>query len=996
MGMVGRAGALAELTALAVRAGTGHGGVALVRGEPGIGKSTIVEALADTAAELGLRPLWGWCAPGEPAVYLPWRTVLGGLGHAGLLDGPATGASAVARLRLQSAVAERLAGDGPVIVIIEDLHWADEASLDLVNALATRCRTMPLLLVATARDDPELRPAVAERLAALPTHALRLPLAGLTAADVGVLLTEVLAAPPPAEVVNEVCARTGGNPFFVREVARLLHHQGVRGAVPVGVREVLERRLARLSQDCHRLLQVAALGGTDVVDVPLLVSVAGTGSAAETRAVLDEAVVAGLLRTDDTGVYAFAHALVREVLGIGLPGADRGGLHAAYARALEPRAADDDAYAVVVAEHWSRAAEPAEQLRSGPWWVAAGRAAAARLGYEAAARHFRRALEQPIDHRTAVLLDLGAAQWFAGDADEARTTFLTAAAAARAEGDSGALARAALGVGGGLAGFEIRLYDHEAIRVLRSALDLLPPDAVDERAALLARLSVSLTEFAPVEERARIARTALDLTESGVDVPVRVSVLAAYCDAIAGPEHRRERLDAATRMRVLAESVGDTAGTLLAGRLRVVALCEGGEFQAADQEIAEYARLAETLGVPLYTWLPHIWRGMRALLRGDVPAAFAAADRAEDLGVRADSMNATFMVFALRAAAHRTAGTTGSYAAEVRALMEPLIDSGVAPAMAAAGGWEFLPPVRARALVTAALQAVGEIPRDSEWLETVWSLGQAAIAYELPEGIAATYAALRPYAGLWAVDGIGGAVWGVVSDQLGRLATALGDPVEAATWYAQARDAYREAQTPLLAAALPDPGPAAPTPSTVEHAALVRDGRLWHVTFRGRSVSLPDAKGLHDLRTLLDRPGREVHVLDLADPTGTARTTAGDAGPVLDGRARSAYRARITELGEQTADAEADGDTEKAARLRTEQEFILAELAGALGLHGRDRPAAADAAERARKAVTMRLRATIRTLAAEHPVLGRHLDRSIETGRFCAYRPETTVVWRTG
>jgi tetratricopeptide (TPR) repeat protein len=996
-GMVGRADTLIELGALAAAAGRGRGAVAVVRGEAGIGKSTLAEALVERAEGIGLTSVWGWCVPHESVTYLPWQAVLGRLGLDGLLYDHAAATSSLSRTAVHSAVCDALGGGGPLLIVLEDLHWADEATVELLHAVATRCRSMPVLVVATARDDPtEARPAVAAGIADLPTSVVRLRLTGLVASEVETLLGAILDEPASAELVDDVLRRTGGNPFYVREVGRLLRHQGVRGAVPAGAQEVLDRRLARLSQACHRLLEVAAVGGSDAIDVQALVVVAGTDSVSGAHAVLDEAVTAGLVHLD-AGAYAFAHALVREVLVAGVAGADRGVLHAAYAAALEPMAAADPGSAAVVAEHWSLAARPDDRVRGGPWWLVAGRAAAARLGYETAIRAYQRALATRAVDRVEVLLDLGEAQLLAGEADGARASFLAAAKQARVDDRTTDLARAALGLGGGIAGFEVPLYDHEAVRVLRDALDALPPDHTALRAALHARLSVALTEFVSIDERVDLAQEGLRLAEMAGDVPVQVAALAAYCDAIAGPDHVADRLAAATRMRALAASVGDTVGVLLASRLRVVALCERGDFVAADQEIAEYTRIAERVGVPRYTWLPHIWRGMRALLSGDLAAARAEADAAETIGARADSTNATFMVFALRAAAHRTTGTLDAFAGEALAAIQPLMPVGAHTAMAVSGTWEFVPEVRARSMIADALAAIDEMPRDAEWVEVLWSLGRGALAHGLRDGIAAVHAALRPYPDLWAVDGIGGAVFGVVSDLLGRLATALGHAAEAQAWFGRAREAYRAKEAPLLLAALPvDDAPAtpAPVPTAVEPAAMAHEGPLWRITFRQAEITLPDAKGLRDLAVLLRQPGREAHVLDLADPTGTVSAAATTPEPAIDAQARTAYRSRVVALADQIDDAEADGDSERAARLRTEQEYLVAELAGSLGLYGRTRSASADSAERARKAVTMRIRAAISSIAAAHPGLGRHLDVSVRTGRFCVYQPETPVVWR--
>jgi hypothetical protein len=158
---------------------------------------------------------------------------------------------------------------------------------------------------------------------------------------------------------------------------------------------------------------------------------------------------------------------------------------------------------------------------------------------------------------------------------------------------------------------------------------------------------------------------------------------------------------------------------------------------------------------------------------------------------------------------------------------------------------------------------------------------------------------------------------------------------------------------------------------------------VWRVTFRGRSTTVRHGKGMADLAVLLDRPGREAHVLDLA---GGGAAAEDDLGPVLDDRARDEYRRRITELDE----AIADGDAAAVA----EREALVAELSAAFGLGGRARRTGS-AAERARSTVTRRIRDAISLIEQEHPELGRHLRASVRTGAFCSYQPETEQRWIT-
>ena len=172
---------------------------------------------------------------------------------------------------------------------------------------------------------------------------------------------------------------------------------------------------------------------------------------------------------------------------------------------------------------------------------------------------------------------------------------------------------------------------------------------------------------------------------------------------------------------------------------------------------------------------------------------------------------------------------------------------------------------------------------------------------------------------------------------------------------------------------------------------------MWFVAFEGESARLRPAKGLTDIAELLRRPGTELHVLDLVTVTeGSShepRKAGADLGPVIDATARAAYEQRIRDLTEDLEEAEAANDLARAAHLDDERAKLLTHLAQALGLSGRARTAGSDA-ERARKAVGMRINDALNRLDQAAPALGRHLRHSIQTGTFCCYRPERLPFWQ--
>jgi hypothetical protein len=235
-------------------------------------------------------------------------------------------------------------------------------------------------------------------------------------------------------------------------------------------------------------------------------------------------------------------------------------------------------------------------------------------------------------------------------------------------------------------------------------------------------------------------------------------------------------------------------------------------------------------------------------------------------------------------------------------------------------------------------------------------------------------AMLEPWAGRHFVVGGCASYYGPVDRLRGDLASALGRRDEAERWYDAARAAARRLGAPAWAPSLDEP--AAPRP------VLSRDGATWRLTFDGRVAHLPDAKGLHDLATLVANPGQEIHVLTLLGRPGPS---AG-SDPVLDETARSAYRQRLADIERELDEADRVGDPAAGAALTQERAALAAELAGATGLGGRARRLG-DESESARKTVGARIRDSLRRVDEVHPALGRHLRDSLSIGTVCRYTP---------
>jgi hypothetical protein len=406
--------------------------------------------------------------------------------------------------------------------------------------------------------------ATRRALADLPTSLRRVVVPPLEERWAAGLVRQIGGADLPDDAVSDVVGRTGGNPFFLAEVARLLARGAIAGplSVPAGAREAVQRRVARLPQSCHAVLTAAAVagesatGGQDDIEVELIAAVCGIDMSTVAQR-LEEAGGAGLVVSEQAGRsrLRFHHALVREALVAAASIVDVERLHRRVAEVLTERAEQavgDPAAAERLAHHWSRAGGPGAAEQTGRWSQRAADAALHALAFEQAADHLARAVTAPNADPVGLRIRLGEAQRLAGDLTAARTTLIAAARLAEERRRPEDLAAAALGLGGGIAGFEVPIADQEQVDLLRRAEAGLPGRDGVVRAAVLARLSVALTGLAGVRERQRLAEQAVAIADRGEDKRVAVAALAAWCDAAAGPDFVEARIAGAGRMLALA------------------------------------------------------------------------------------------------------------------------------------------------------------------------------------------------------------------------------------------------------------------------------------------------------------------------------------------------------------------------------------------------------------------------------------------------------------
>ncbi len=535
----------------------------------------------------------------------------------------------------------------------------------------------------------------------------------------------------------------------------------------------------------------------------------------------------------------------------------------------------------------------------------------------------------------------------------------------------------------------------DQVELLSDALALLPPDDKAMRSRLLARMSVAgATADETISTRA-LAEEALGLAEETGDPQLVAQALVALNDALGAPDHVEERRANAERIVALAREAGDLTLELLGRRFLVVVHAELGDFAAHDNEIETFARLADRLRQPLVGWYAPLFRGAQALLHGN----FAEAERRQS---------------EVASAAASTGSVNARLLAETQLLcirtdldQEPplgfldIIDMDPAEWASYASGLSFVAVRsgqldRARSLLDLhAASHFARVARDAEFLTTCMLFSRAAAAVGDTAALRDLRALLLPYEDLWLVDGISACIWGPVQLELARIAVALGEQQEARSRLVAARRLVERADAPprlaeidALAARVGGASPSEPTPATAN--LFRREGEIYTIEYDGKVVRARDSKGLRDLERLLREPGREVHVLDLVGaPTALP---GGDAGDAIDARARAEYRQRLEDLDAEIAEATDANDRGRVDRLQYERDFLIDELSGALGLGGRPRRVG-EVHERARKAVSARIRLAIDRLAAEHPALGRHLANSVQTGTYCCYRPERPTTW---
>lgn len=716
---VGRERELAELRGGLDNALDGRGRLFLVVGEPGIGKTRLAEELAASAQARGALVLWGRCWEGGGApVYWPWVQIVRTLARASdpqalarhlgagapylaqwvpelreqlgnVADVPITStvASEHARFPLFDATTSFLksvAAAQPLVLLLDDLHTADQPSLLLLQFLAREFQDARMLIVGTYREVEMQRvPETARIISDVARRGHRIPLSGLSADDVARIMQTTFALSPSCALASAVHETTEGNPFFVDEVVRLLVAEdplhppddvpagGLH--IPHGVRDAIRERLRPLSERCVQTVATAAVIGREFA----LAVLQGCTEmpATDLLDLLQEAEAGGIVATLPGALprYSFKHALIRETLYEDLLAGPRMLLHRRIGEVLERiHALDPQPHLAQLAHHFLQAAPDGDADKAIHYAVRAAERATTLLAYEEAAARYAQAIEalalQPGGNETRrieLLLALGEAQARAWNADSARSTFRHAAEVAGSlpptipEAPT-LLARAALGIGRtGLGVPRGGVVDRELADLLEAALHALGEQDSALRAQILARLAVELYFSDSADRRVALSTQAVDMARRVGDTATLAYVVSARHFALWDSPDVSERLAVATEGVELAERAGDHELAVQAHSWHLLDVIEMGDVVTWDRELGVLMQLAERLRQPRLLSFAATLHGMRALWRGqfdDVDAfiqqALAIGNRVQDEG---SVVSASLQMFAVARARGRLA-----------------------------------------------------------------------------------------------------------------------------------------------------------------------------------------------------------------------------------------------------------------------------------------------------------------------------------------------------
>jgi DNA-binding CsgD family transcriptional regulator len=819
---------LSTLRALMPRASSEGGRIAFIAGEPGSGKSRLVRELAGEVAEAGATVLYGACDAVVATPYRPFTEVLDhlvrqtdpedlrrDLGPAGgelrrllpdlelrvgELRAPIVADADTERHRLHMAVADLLAGAGrrsPLLLVLDDLHWADASALLLLHHLARSCADVRMLLLATFRDtEADGNERLAETLADTSRleGVVRLRLTELTGDDVAEFIERAAGAAAGKELTDAIGVLTGGNAFLLTELWRELveiEALAVSGGAlqltrpieelgtPDTVREVASQRLARLAPGTRELLELAAVAGGQF-DLAVLRNTAPVGEG-ELLDGVDEGMRSGMIeQVSARGLsYRFSHELVRRALYDRIAASRRAELHLAVARALEKTDGEPRGRLLAdLAYHFAAAAPVGGATRAVEYNLLAAESAAASLSFGDAAECLQTAIELGIDdpgRNVTALLDLAGVCHHAGRSAEALDAYTQAAELARELHDAELFARAAIGFEE--ACWRPGITDAGAVELLEEATEApdLPPDL---RVRLLGGLARASEFQGRPREGAEARDRAIELARASGDRPALARVLAAAYWS-QGTTSFEEIYEMLAEAHAIGDALDDDeilAETLTWMVPAHVALCDHDAARAALDRLHAAAR---RLNQPFLHHVAEHYSSALALCDGDLVFAEAAAARSHEWSRLLTGRDASgvygIQMFSIR----REQGRLAELAPVIRVLAAGDRRGAWRPGLVAVLA-ELGMDDEARREIEHIRDAGLPALRQSLWLTSLTYLADACAALRDADLAAEVYAELLPYGGGNVVVGHLVSCYGAADRYLGMIAGALGEWDEAA------------------------------------------------------------------------------------------------------------------------------------------------------------------------------------------------------------------------
>ncbi|MCR9093092.1 MAG: AAA family ATPase [bacterium] len=830
--LVGRDDALAQLDKSLSEAIANRGRVVLLLGEPGIGKTATVEyqiARSSNRADVHIGRCFEW--EGSPP-YWPFVQILRSVsGDRANEDGATLSPSEVedlaslmpemaarsgpadrterapgeqSRFRLFDALSRllaRISRRTPLLVVVDDLHWADRDSVELFGFLARQIRDHAICLVGTYRDTDVRRGhplrSVLGDLARL-AHCDRVSLRGLAESEVRQIVERVVDRPISDGVALTVADVTRGNPFFVQEIARILAHdtEALQDAeqagliLPQGVRDAVGRRLETMSEQSVAILRDASVLGREF-DARLLAEIRSEshGSYLEwLQEGLEFGVIEGL---DERERFRFSHALVQQTLYEELTAAEKVRAHRSAAEAIERLYGENASRQLgELSYHLFECAVEAGAERSVEVSLRAAHQALDQCAYAEAVDHHARAVRafelfgrDDEARHCELLLGEAEARWVSGQHESARARFRTACEIARRCERNDLFARAAIGIRGyrylGLA-IESDLGD-----LLEESLDRLGDRFPSWKARVCSRLVFTEPHCFSLRERRRLVDAATSEPFDQDDATVLFDVLTARYWALLGPDQPRERIDLGQEAIRSGRRLGSSELVLLGHEVLIGANLMIGQLGEMASHVSAFERLADELRQPVFQFLAFLQQSTFAMNCGRFKLAREYLDKSAER-CRLGNQRAESLIdgarYWLRAAVGEPS-EPGEYERSFRELIEQtplhgsaqIIKAGSLSILARSGRVD-----EARAGLSAITSRIEELEHDEHWLITLSLLAEVAVELRDVDVAQLLIDQLRPYEALVFTHDLIPATNGTVGSAIGALVGVLGRSREAA------------------------------------------------------------------------------------------------------------------------------------------------------------------------------------------------------------------------